>query len=149
MYELKVQAGSPPNKEIRNLIMMAAIVATIILILYAGCLLLGRCYLRYDSQIRVISICLKNTTYQTVPSFSTDIEEIYLCGQIEGTTPRPGGLYLFFQDTVIYTTDFEQPPGVFFKSLPIERMRQPGTYRIEIWYAKRLLATTEFSVTLP
>lgn len=143
--------GPPERRLIREAYMIigVAFILSVGLLLYSICLFLGWCYLKDDSTFSEIGICLTDEMYQPVRDVSAEIEALYLCGQIEGTTPRRAGFYLFFQNTVTYTADFEHAPGLFFQSLPIPRMRQPGTYRIEMWYARRLLATTEFSVNLP
>jgi hypothetical protein len=139
----------PPDK--RKMILSAyvllgmAVILSVVLILYVGCLLVGKCYLRYDSAITEIGVCL-DTDYQPVVEVPSDTEQLFLCGKVEGTTPHRGALYLFYENEVIYSADADQPPGTFFQRLPVDKIRQPGSYRVEIWYAKRVLASTEFSV---
>jgi hypothetical protein len=137
------------SKEVKRFIAIAVVVAAVVLIVYSTCIWLGRCYAQFDSKIADINICLSETEYQPRSSFPNNVSQVYLCGHVEGTTPRTGGLYLFSHEDVIYTTEFAQSPGLFFQELPVEEIRIPGIYRVEIWYAKLLLNQTEFSVTVP
>lgn len=134
-------------KEMRQ--MLPAVVGvggTVFLILYVGCLAIGKCYLTYDSVITEIGICL-DTSYQPVTDVPHSTQQIYICGLIEGTTPRPGRLYLFYEGKVLSSSDFDQQPGWFFQPLRTSQELRPGAYQVEIGYARRILAQTEFYVT--
>jgi hypothetical protein len=120
-------------------------ITSVSLLFYVGCLLVGKCYLRYDATIAEIGVCL-DTDYQPVVNVPSTTEQLFLCGKVVGTTPHDGWLDLFYEDEVVYSADADQPPGTFFQPLPVDKIRQPGSYRIEIWYAKRLLASTKFFV---
>lgn len=134
-------------KEAYIIIGLASILS-IGLLLYAACLFLGRCYLQYDSTLAEIGVCL-DTDYQPVINVPISTEQLFLCGKVVGTTPHREVIDLLYEGEWIYSIVVEQRPGTFFQPIPVNRIQRPGTYRIEIWYAKRLLATTEFSVTLP
>jgi hypothetical protein len=125
---------------------VVAVGGTVFLIIYVGCLVIGKCYLTYDSVITEIGICL-DTSYRPVTEVPRSTQQIYICGLIEGTTPRPGGLYLFYEGKVLSTSDFDQHPGRFFQPLRTSQELKPGAYRVEIGYARRILAQTEFYIT--
>ena len=141
-----MNSNPPVQKSFRYILAGVIIVgfATILLV-NIGCLLLNECYLEYDSVISEVGVCL-DTDYQPVANVPLNPKQLFLCGKIEGTTPRPGGLYLFYENRVIYTADYKHDPGVFFQLLPTEQQLEPGKYRVEILYAKRKLASTEFFV---
>lgn len=117
------------------------------LVFYIGCLVVGRCYLAYDSRIVELGICLDSTTYESVTTVPSQTKQLYLCGEIEGTTPRPGAIYMYFNEEVVYTQGFEEKPGSFIQSLPSTTDLRVGEYRVEVYYARRLLAHVEFTVS--
>lgn len=127
------------------LIGIVSIGAVVFLLFFLTCLLLGKCYLEYDSTFTEFYVC-QEATGELVRTLSTKDEDLFLCGAIQGTTPRPGGLYLFYNDVVILNTHFEQLPGEFMVQLPTPKKLETGHYRVEIGYAKRILASTEFEV---
>jgi len=135
------------HRSIRQILIgTVSIGAIVFLLFFLTCLLLGKCYLKYDSTFTEFYVC-RESTRELIRMVSTEDEDLFLCGAIQGTTPRPGGLYLFYNDVVILNTHFEQLPGEFIEPLPLPTKLEAGHYRIEIGYAKRILASTEFEVT--
>jgi len=135
------------HQSVKHTLIVAMFLGGVVFVLfYFTCLLVGKCYLNYDSTFSEFYLC-RSPTAEPVPTVSKREEQLYICGKIEGTTPRPGGLYLFRNGVVVLNTHFEQKPGSFIEPLPMPSELQPGRYRIEIGYAKRMLATTEFEVT--
>lgn len=119
--------------------------AVVFLLFSLTCLLLGKCYLEYDSTFTEFYVC-QESTREPVRALSTRDKDLFLCGTIQGTTPRPGRLYLFYDDVVVLHTHFEQLPGEFMEPLPMPEKLEVGHYHVEIRYAKRILATTEFDI---
>lgn len=145
--ENDVSAQRNTHRSIRQILIGSVSIGAIVFLLFSlTCLLLGKCYLEYDSTFTEFYVC-QESTKELVRTLATGDEDLFLCGTIQGTTPRPGGLYLFYNDVVILNTHFEQLPGQFIEPLPIPTKLEAGRYRIEIGYAKRILASTEFEVT--
>ena len=136
------------NTELKRLLIWGAAVGIVVFFIYSLCLLFGVCYWTIDAEISELAICL-DTEYRPVSRVPASSDTVYLCGRIEGTPPRPGSLYLFHGNRVIYTTDFNHSPGQFFQQLPARRLEEAGSYRVEIWYAREVLARTEFLVIGP
>jgi hypothetical protein len=115
-----------------------------IAVFVTGCWLLGKCY-RIDSTITAMGICLEGSNPQMVTTVPKGTQRVYLCGRIEGTSPRPGWLELFHNEDVIYGEHFEYQPGQFYHPILIPNDAS-GLYVVEIGYAREVLARTEFSV---
>jgi hypothetical protein len=92
-----------------------------------------------------MGVCLEESNPQIVTTIPKGTKLVYLCGSIEGTSPRPGALYFFHDGQVVYYDDFEHKPRKFFHLLPLSSDAS-GTYVVEIISAKEVLARTEFSV---
>ena len=137
--------GLSTNRSSKEMVLAIALIGGIIsIVFYLTCLLFGKCYREYDSTIVNLEIC-SNTSQRPVETISVNTK-LLVCGQIEGTTPRPGGLYLFYEDRVIFTTDFRQDPGDFQQLISLDKPLIVGEYRVEIGYAKQILAETKFEV---
>lgn len=134
-------------REMRQVfVLVVGLASAAFLIFYLACLAFGRCHLTYDSHIVELGICLQNDAYAPVTSVPFLTKQLFLCGEIEGTTPRPGAIYLYFNGHVRYIQRFEQKPGLFFQPLPVMTDLRPGEHKIEVYYARRLLASVEFKV---
>lgn len=138
----------PPRP--RQVLIIAVVVGGIGFLLVAySCLFRNSCYLSYDSEITEVGICLEEAVYEFVTTVPDHADHVYLCGRIEGTTPRPGRFHLFRAGTdlpSVYSTDFEEPVGLFFFSLERQKLLEPGEYEVQIGYARETLARTKFSV---
>jgi len=114
------------------------------------CIFTGKCYLTYDSNITELGVCL-DTEYHPIMSISQATEDLYLCGVIDGVTPRRGSVYLFDKDGKSISVDsiFHHDLGIFYHPLTRAKEFQPGRYRVEIWYlqsGRRTKVQTEFEV---
>ncbi len=144
--ENKVSTQKNGERSVRQILIgVVAIGGTIFVLFYMTCLLLGKCYLEYDSTFTDFYLC-QESTREAVHVVSTGSKDLFLCGNIQGTTPRPGALFLFHDDIYVLQTSFEQLPGEFIEPLPVPEKLEAGHYRVEIGYAKELLASTEFEV---
>jgi hypothetical protein len=106
-------------------------------------------YYEYDSKITAFYVCLDNTEFEQASFVTNDIETLYFCGVVEGTTDRGGMMYLFRENSVIFQKDVQLELGTFF--LPVNRAQlngfTPGNYHVEIRYSRQILAQTNFIVT--
>ena len=104
---------------------------------------------RYDAQITAMGICLNESSFSPVASIPDDVNQFYLCGTVEGKTKRTGTLYLFAENTVVFQDGVTVMPGACFIPLVATEFDsfKPGTYYVEINYAKQTLAKTKFEVT--
>jgi|GEM_PF-3479779 len=131
--------------------------ATYVIILILWLTILGACYITgiipplasYNADITKFSLCLDNLGYTPISTIPKPTDKFYLCGVVEGTTNRPGTLYLFYEDTVIFQKGLELKPGNFSVLIVIEQLDsfQVGSYRVDIRYEKQILAETSFQVT--
>lgn len=101
-----------------------------------------------DARVTELGLCLDSAEYAPIQAVPTDVDPVYLCGSVEGTTDRSGTLYIFYDDLVVFQTGVSLAPGLF--SLPLSPKQfdsfAPGSYRAEIWYAKLVIAQTQFRV---
>jgi len=130
-------------REILGIIVLTG--GAIFIALYLACLFMGRCYIEYTSTITELGICL-DTSYHPVQTPLANVEQLYICGNVEGQTPRPGGLYLYYEGKVIYTDSFKEYPGIFHQLLLPSGPFKTGEYKVEIVYAKTLLAQATFEI---
>ena len=140
--------ANPLQKGRKFLLVFALLGFTAFCLLYFTCLITSRCNLNIDSKIAEASICLERDIYQPVLTVPRNVEQVYLCGQIEGTTQRPGRLYVSYNGEVILSEHFEHKPGQFFHVLPIS-LNLTGRYNVKIVYAKSELANVAFTVIEP
>jgi len=108
------------------------------------------CYLTYDSAITEIGTCL-DTEYDPVIEVPQRTETLYICGIVDGKTPMSGSLYLFYEDSWLYTKSFYHKQGIFYHPITRSRYLEPGTYQVEIWYVQgsRTVIRTEFEIISP
>lgn len=114
---------------------------------YNVCVFMGKCYRSYDSTFQTIGICTEADSFTPLDSPSVQPGQLFVCGEIEGSTPRPGVLYLFHEGKIIYsTTEFWHEVGGFSEPLPLKYTQAPGNYDVRIGSARRELAKFTFKV---
>jgi len=117
-----------------------------------ACLFTGKCYFTYDSDIIELGVC-RDMEYHPVVSIPQGTNILYLCGIIDGVTPRRGSISLFNEDgkSLPVESIFHHNQGVFYH--PITRTKEfgIGMYKVEIWYLQsgRTVVQTEFEIIPP
>lgn len=137
------------NRERDNIVIAAVVgivgfMGVLAIIFYAT----GAWVFSENAEITELGVCLNNAQYTPVQSLSTDIQQFYWCGVVKGTTYRTGGLYLYYENKVIFQQNIKVQPGYFF--LPVSTAQfdvfQPGRYHADIGAERQILAKTEFTV---
>lgn len=117
------------------------------LVSYNVCVFMGKCYRSYDSTFQTIGICTEADSFIPLITPSVQSGQLFVCGKIEGSTPRPGVLYLYHEGKIMYfTTEFWHEVGSFSEPLPLKYTQVPGNYQVRIGYARRELAKFTFKV---
>lgn len=104
---------------------------------------------RNSTVVTEVGICVDSSTYQPVTEVPAGTERFYLCGELDGSIPLQGSLYLFDADKgapSIYQTDFKESPGIFFFELTGKKVLEPGRYSVQLLSVRTTMAEIEFSV---
>ncbi|MFN8440421.1 MAG: hypothetical protein U0175_06630 [Caldilineaceae bacterium] len=128
------------------IIVIASTLSFFAFLVYLGCLASGRCAQNYTSEIVTVGICRQDSKYTPLTNVSLPPGQVYYCGEVSGTTRRPGATYLYRDDKVIYSEEFSEYPGVFIKKIPPQYTLEPGSYVISIGYARKTLAKVKFDI---
>lgn len=79
---------------------------------------------------------------------SPSIKTLYACGHLEANSRIPLNFLFYYQNKAVRWFGPEEyyQAGYVYKEVPQAWRQEPGDYRIEVWLARRLLASTEFFV---
>ena len=144
-------------KKIRNACLVVGAAASFGgLVIALTLLATGEWRISYEAKVRELFVCEglnPSNKLPTEPSvtFPTDIDRIWACGYLETNSPIRLGFLLFFEDEYVCTfvADRQFGQGYFVEPLCFEGdyTIQPGVYRIDIYYARNRLGSTEFVVS--
>ena len=129
------------RNKVVTIMLAAGGLALIGLVSFNVCVFMGKCYRSYDSTFQTIGICTDADSFTPLVSSKVEPGQLFVCGEIVGSTPRPGVLYLFHEGKIMYsTTEFWHEVGGFSEPLPLKYTQALGNYEVRIGDARRELA---------
>jgi len=100
-----------------------------------------------DAYFAEFNICLDDSKYEPVTEIPIGTEVIFVCGLVEGdgSGQRAGALHLWHKDKATLIRVIGHYPGIFFERISVKNLA-PGTYKIDVGSARRVIAETEFQI---
>ncbi|MFN8470229.1 MAG: hypothetical protein U0X20_32040 [Caldilineaceae bacterium] len=111
------------------------------------CVVTGYFVPRQTSTITEVGICETDKQYSPVAKVTLPVDNLFICGVIEGSTRRSVWFYIYDQDRAIAHMSGTVGPGPFFISrIAWISPLAPGNYRIEAGYEKPVVIRSKFDV---
>ena len=99
------------------------------------------------STITEVGVCETDKQYSPVATVTLPAKNLFICGVIDGSTPRTVWFYIYDDDRAIAHTSGTIGPGPFFISrIAWISPLAPGDYRIEAGYEKVVVTRSKFDV---
>jgi hypothetical protein len=135
-------------KRYQPFVIAGIVIVTIYVAVITWSYLTGTLALTENAKITELNVCLHENSYQPVTSILQDIDEIYACGKVEGTTSVHVMVDLI-DDSLgrsLISRSARLWPGNFFVQLSPSAGFRQGTYRIQMMNNQKIVTETSFTV---